>query len=336
MKDSLITYLVLAIVLLLLLPDSFCFAEQWRTFYWDAAHCREVMAHDGLWQLVQDFFIQFMASPVCMALILAIPCALVSMLLTSLIRPLCYRFIPLVSRLASALLPLLLAIILTSVSAYFLLFGMHGDNARFKSMMCQVEDEDWGEIIASCEGRKVSNLLELNMLNLALAETGQLQQRLTRQSNSDVNSLFVLNIESPYVAALLGDIYWSMGEISMSQMYAFEANEKMNNLSPRLLKRLVLTNIAFGHYEVAAKYLNWLDKTLFYREWSEHYRSLLSDEAVLADETMRLKRACIPAENGFPSAQSVAYDLEQIISTNPAHRPSAEYLGALKKLYGIQ
>ena len=331
MKSLVINYLVFTILLFAFIHDSFCFSEQWRTFYWDAAYCREVIAQAGLWQLVTDFFTQFQTNKYCISLLLAIPLTLAGQVVLYLLQRLQRRFVPAAPGIALSVAQVLLYLLCIVIANL-----TESDSDRFKGMMCMVEDENWDGIIGECEDRRVTNLLEQNMLNLALAETGLLEQRLTQQPCRDVNSLFVLQIESPYVAALLSDIYWSMGEISMSQMYAFEANEKMDNLSPRLLKRLVLTNIVFGHYRVAEKYLNWLDKTLFYREWSAHYRTMLSDEAVMADPVLRLKRACIPAENVFPSAQSVAYDLQQIIDRNPEHRTSAAYLGALKRLYGMQ
>lgn len=322
-------YVALFFCVWLWLPGWTGFDAQWHTFYWDSLYCKEMLASDGgLWQLIKDFFGQFMANPWTAAALWAVPFTVGFWLLCALGRKVTDR---------SYITPVAFVI---AVSSVWLSIGgaLKGDNAdqRFKEKMCLVADEDWDKIISLTKGRKLNNVLELNIHNLALAEKGLLARHLMEQPCHDVNALFVLKIESPYVAAMLSDIYWSMGEISMSQMYAFEANEKMNNLSPRLLKRLVKTNIAFGHYKVAEKYLNWLDKTLFERNWARHYRQLLSDEAVMADKEMRLKRLCIPKENGFPSAQSVAYDLQNIINNNPEHRTSAEYLGALKQLYTIQ
>lgn len=327
------TYIILVGILVVILPDSICFAEQWRTFYWDAQYCCSAIEENGVWQLVSDFFVQFLATRWSAACLLAIPATVVSGLLLSAFQRLAKRFCKNVKPMVLTLVLSVLSIGTASVLTYLV---TQDHETRFKGQMCLVEDQNWEKIISQCKNRKVNNLLELNMLNLSLAETGQLQKRLREQPCQDVNSLFVLQIHSPYVAALLSDIYWSMGEISMSQMYAFEANEKMNNLSPRLLKRLVLTNIVFGYYEVAAKYLNWLDKTLFYHAWSAHYRQLLNDVAVNKDLELRLKRACIPAQNVFPSAQSVIYDLEQILATNPEHATSAEYLSAIKRLYSIK
>lgn len=336
MKTSLFTYIIIGVLLAQILPDAVCFAEQWHTFYWDVEHCREVIRQEGQLQFVSDFFTQFLHARWSAALLYAIPCTLVCMLLRGLVAPLLNKYIPPVRPWLCWLLPVLLCVALAVTGCYFTVQGMQGTGARFKGQMCLVARQDWTAILAQNERRTINNSLELNIHNLALAETGQLQQRLMEQPCRDVNSLFVLDIQSPYVAALLSDIYWSMGEISMSQMYAFEANEKMKNLSPRLLQRLVLTNIVFGHYAVARKYLKWLEKTIFYRGWANHYLQLLSDEAVASDVVLNQKRACIPVENGFPSAQSVVYDLQQIIDNNPSHRPSAEYLGALKRIYGIK
>lgn len=41
------------------------------------------------------------------------------------------------------------------------------------------------------------------------------------------------------------------------------------NKSGRCFKRLAETNLINGQYEVAAKYLRLLRKTIFYRDWAE-------------------------------------------------------------------
>ena len=203
---------------------------------------------------------------------------------------------------------------------------------RFSALMVLSGKEDWKGIIDYAQRHPSANPLELNIVNLAYAELGQLVDRFPRQRNPKVQDLFALEINSPYVAALLSDIYWSMGEISMSQMYAFEANEKLGNLSPRLLRRLVKTNILFGYYAVAEKYLNLLEANPGQRAFVRHYRALLSDEAVAQDNELHTKQLCIPDENGFPSSRSLPYDLQVIVNKNPAHRTSAQYLRAIQVL----
>lgn len=327
-----VAYSLLSGLLWLTLPDWCGFDAQWHTFYWDSEYCLEQLSqHGGFTRLCQDFWLQFMERPLSAACAWALPCLLVFWLLTSLLRMALGRW-SWGQRLAEPV-----SLLLVGCGAWMLLCnGMMPITSaqRFKAQMCMVADEDWEKIIAQSQGRRLNNALEVNLRNLALAETDQLTSRLKEQPYNDIQSLVVLEIGSPYISAMLSDIYWTMGEISMSQMYAFETNEKLGNLSPRLLKRLVLTNIVFGHYKVAEKYLNWLDKTLNHSEWAKHYRTLLNDEAVEADPVLSVKRRCIPRQNCFPSLQSVRYDLQLIVAENPAHKPSKQYLEAINMIYG--
>lgn len=328
-------YLVLAGLLRLTLPAWSGFGAQWRTFYWDSHHCLEQLHNDGGFaQLLQDFWLQFLERPTSAALAWALPCLIIFWLLNSLLRWLIGRWS---QKMLAYTKPL--SLLLVAMGAWIVLcngFSAPSTSQRFKAQMCMVANEDWDGIIAQSNGRSIDNNLELNLRNLALAETGQLTTRFKEQAHNNINNLVVLDISSPYISAMLSDIYWSMGEISMSQMYAFETNEKLGNLSPRLLKRLVQTNIAFGHYEVASKYLCWLEKTLYHRDWAKRYREFLSDKAVLQDCKMRLKRGCIPSQNCFPSLQSVVHDLQIISEENPEYKPSSQYLEAINMIYGAQ
>lgn len=330
-------FVVLGGLLWQTLPDWYGFEAQWHTFYWDSEYWSEQLGHHGgFGRLCQDFWLQFMERRTSAACAWALPCMLLFWVLASLLRKTLSRW-NWGKKLTKAAEPISLLIV--GVGAWLLL--CNGSQPitsaqRFKAQMCMAANEEWEKIIAQSLGQRLDNALELNLRNMALAETDQLTNRLKEQPYQDIKSLVVLEIGSPYISAMLSDIYWTMGEISMSQMYAFETNEKIGNLSPRLLKRLVLTNIVFGHYKVAEKYLNWLDKTLYHREWAQHYRTLLSDEAVEADPTLSVKRRCIPRQNCFPSLQSVRYDLQLIVDENPAHKPSKQYLEAINMIYGVQ
>ena len=68
--------------------------------------------------------------------------------------------------------------------------------------------------------------------------------------------------------------------INDAQRFTFEAMEAIPNFrkSGRCFKRLSETNLINGQYEVAAKYLRLLSKTLFYKEWAEETMTYLYDE----------------------------------------------------------
>ena len=45
-----------------------------------------------------------------------------------------------------------------------------------------------------------------------------------------------------------------------------------------MMKRLAETNLINGEYDVARKYLQMLDKTIFYRPWAQQVLAMLDDE----------------------------------------------------------
>lgn len=97
-----------------------------------------------------------------------------------------------------------------------------------------------------------------NYHNVALAEQGLLADQLFMQPCIDIQTIYVPGNKTPYLSALLSDIYFSMGHIAFSQRYAFEANEGMGNFSPRMLQRLVQTSLIYGHYGTARSILIYL------------------------------------------------------------------------------
>ena len=69
-----------------------------------------------------------------------------------------------------------------------------------------------------------------------------------------VEGLIVPWNKQEHVSCLLSDVYFTMGAIASSQEMAFEAFvSAMGDGNPRMLKRLVQTNLIFGDYPVAEK-----------------------------------------------------------------------------------
>ncbi len=311
-----------------LLPLSVCYAEQWQTFYWEPHWVADYYSTQGLWPLCRLFVQQFAVSTWTLSVPLSVIAVLSGALLAFLLRRKVRVWVSLSLGWLAALLALL---------SVYGVFSPAPADAGYRTLMCLSGQQQWAAMVQYSRQHRPHNQLEQNLVNQAWAEQGKLTAHVFDLPSRDVNALFVLKIESPYIAAHLAEIYWTMGEVAMSRMYAFEANEKMNNYSPRMLKRLVLTALIYGDYALADKYLHWLDHTLYYRRWAAHYRTFLwNDAAIDADAELGPKRRCIPRENGFPSAQSVAYDLEQLVQQNPEHFQSAQYLEALKKIYHVQ
>ncbi len=200
----------------------------------------------------------------------------------------------------------------------------------FKELNYYIYHNDWEKIVTKCGTIPMNNLLYQNCLNLALAEQGVLADLLFREPCYDIRTIYALGEKNPHIYALLSDVYFSMGHIALSQRYAFEGNGSLGNFSPRLLKRLVQTNLVYGCYGVAAKYLEVLEHTLYYKEWARaHKRFLWDDKAVEADPLLGSKRKCLFPDNRFSATKGLDDDLKQIILQNPEHRATIQYLGCL-------
>ena len=130
------------------------------------------------------------------------------------------------------------------------------------------------------------------------------------------------------LAELLSDIYYEAGHIALAQRYAFEASVfAEGERYSALLRRLIQTNIIYGAYPVAQKYINALEGDKEYGGWAaEQRRFLWDDAAVAADPEYGMKRKCIPEEDFLARTIGIE-DLEYVIDANPEHRGSVEYLG---------
>lgn len=174
------------------------------------------------------------------------------------------------------------------------------NNEVFKELNHYARHCQWDKITDKCENMPMNNLLFQNYHNVALAEQGLLADQLFMQPCIDIQTIYVPGNKTPYLSALLSDIYFSMGHIAFSQRYAFEANEGMGNFSPRMLQRLVQTSLIYGHYGTAKKYLDILESTLFYKDWATaHRRFLWNDPAVETDSILGSKRKCLFPDNPF-------------------------------------
>ena len=211
---------------------------------------------------------------------------------------------------------------------YLLGFGNANEKSGVTYMRLSnyVRHQQWDEIINICnENSPIKNLLHQNCLNMALAEKELLGERLLDQPVKDISSIYVNDIQTAEVAGLLSDVYFSFGHIAQSQRYAFETNEKMHNLSPRMLQRLIETNLIYGQKEVADKYLSILSKSLYYKDWKP------------TEELIEEKKKCLFADNRFSGIKGLDDDLLHIARNTRGNRQcriTLQYLGSLYILAG--
>ncbi len=216
----------------------------------------------------------------------------------------------------------------------FAIYGMKHyidvDNEKFKIIDQYSRNGNMESIISEVESTSSKNLLFQNYLNMALAEKGELGDHLFEYPCRDIQSIYVQGNKTPYLSAMLSDIYFSMGHMALSQRSAFEANESVGNFSPRMLKRLVQINIIYGNYATAQKYIKILESTLFYKNWAKSQKKFLWNEISISnDSLLSSKRKCIFPDNRFSGIKGLDDDLLHIIISNPSHSATQQYLCSL-------
>ncbi len=191
-----------------------------------------------------------------------------------------------------------------------------------------VRTGQWEKVISEFDQTVLSKRRMCN-LNLALAHTGQLSERLFEYPQRGIESLMLRWDQSVFTAELHSDLYYCMGIISTSQKFAFEALVSSRpSGNPRMLKRLVETNIITGAYPVAEKYICLLESTWYYKEWASSYRRFLYDDrAVEQDAVLGLKRRCWKAEAAIPELYTDPVStLIHLVPTCPDNKAGLQYL----------
>ena len=142
---------------------------------------------------------------------------------------------------------------------------------------------DWNGIIAKAEKQMPDLPMSVSATNLALGMTNQLGDRAFDFYQRGTEGLLPKFERNFATSQLTGEIYFNLGLVNTAQRFAFEAMEAIPNYnkSARVVKRLVETNLINGQYEVARKYLQMLEKTIFYRPWAQRTLAMLGDEKAI-------------------------------------------------------
>jgi len=194
-----------------------------------------------------------------------------------------------------------------------------------------VRNEQWEEVIKIAEKKPPHNDLSLAMLNLSLAKTGQLGNKMFHFRQHGEGGLF-LPFAREHVAPLMGnEIFYHLGLVNASQEYAFESMETIPSLnkSVRVIKRLAETNLINGNYRVSEKYLKLLTKTLFYRKWAQETKKYLyNDDLIEKHPDYGEKRELMIKEDFFFRVQNMEGALNMMLKENPGNKMAFEYLMA--------
>ena len=179
---------------------------------------------------------------------------------------------------------IVLSYVLVIVASWF------GIKASFDEMTYDLIDydflvrtEQWDKIIEKAEKKPATTPLSVSCVNLALSQKGMLADRLFEFYQNGGEGLFptfTRDIISPVSTA---EIFFRLGMVNDAERYMFEAQEAIPNYrkSARLTRRIIECEIINGNYQVAAKLLRRLQKTLYYGNWANQTMALLGNEKAI-------------------------------------------------------
>ena len=179
---------------------------------------------------------------------------------------------------------IVLSYVLVIVASWF------GIKASFDEMTYDLIDydflvrtEQWDKIIEKAEKKPATTPLSVSCVNLALSQKGMLADRLFEFYQNGGEGLFptfTRDMTSPVSTA---EIFFRLGMVNDAERYMFEAQEAIPNYrkSARLTRRIIECEIINGNYQVAAKLLRRLQKTLFYSNWANQMMALLGNEKAI-------------------------------------------------------
>ena len=183
------------------------------------------------------------------------------------------------------------------------------DKDKYYQIKCDylVRYEQWNDIIENAEHYQSATLMSANSVNLALAKTGQLGERMFEFYQCGPKGLFS-EFDRNMVACLpIAEAFYHLGMVNSAMRYYFDLQESILNgrKSGRMTKRLAELNIVNGRYDVAQKYINDLKMSLFYSQWArDAERCLLSEDSVNNDVCFgRLRRLRYKSDFLYSSAE---------------------------------
>lgn len=146
-----------------------------------------------------------------------------------------------------------------------------------------VRTEQWDKIIEKAEKKPATTPLGVSCVNLALSQKGMLADRLFEFYQNGGEGLFPTFTRDMISPVSTAEIFFRLGMVNDAERYMFEAQEAIPNYrkSARLTRRIIECDIINGNYQVAAKLLRRLQKTLFYSNWANQTMALLGNEKAI-------------------------------------------------------
>lgn len=192
-----------------------------------------------------------------------------------------------------------------------------------------IRHERWDDVIRSAEKYCVPVNFWSESVNLSLAMTGQLSQRMFSFYQNGQDALIMPMVRDLTSNLPTMEAFYRLGMTNECLRYAFDLQESIpyGKRSGRLSKRIIECCLVSGRYDVAQKHLDLLKKSLFYSTWAKNTEKYVGNEAMIDTHPvygkMRRNKFGVDFLFYYPELTKIFYHL---FMSNTDNKMALEYM----------
>lgn len=233
----------------------------------------------------------------------------------------------------------ILSVLLCALTWLGVRFAYNKDTYEVLAYDWLIRKEEYQKVIYRAERYQPHNPLSACSVNFCLFTQGQLTSRLTEFWQCGTKGLVQPAVRDNLTDITSAELLWMMGMPNITLQYYFDLQESIQNgrKSGRFMTRIAQGNIVNGWYERAERYLDILEKSLFYRQWAREQKALIQDENRVAADPVYAYIRSVRFQNDFIT-QYDALDLMMALlyNQNKNNFMAAEYYSAWQRLKAME
>jgi hypothetical protein len=121
------------------------------------------------------------------------------------------------------------------------------------------------------------------------------------------------------------DLYYELGHVNIAYRHAYNCM-CLQERTYDVLKRMAQCGMANGNYQMAAKYLNLLEQTLFHHGFARRWKAIIADPQAREQEFAEI-RSRLPKVDGYMFGHG-AVPFLVLLESKPDNRMASDYLMA--------
>ncbi|MBN1781365.1 hypothetical protein JW948_09590 [bacterium] len=229
---------------------------------------------------------------------------------------------------------ILQTITITAAAAVAAVMSAAGPQKTVLKICQAARRSNWDSVLQLAQKENPGHILAQYQTNRALFHTGRLAEDLFDYPQTWGIRGLILPMEFNTAPLEKSDVSLEIGMLNEALRWAHESLIIVG-FTPWTLQRLAVVSLLRGEREAARKYLNFLNRTLFFRAWAREHARYADDPARFAAAPVyRPLCSNINHQDFFIHLDDPLRDLESLSEANPLNRMAYEYLIAACLLTG--